>query len=307
MAQDAILEAVERKRRKTTLGLFLHSPTKAIQSKPYIVYIISIGLSAIFSVIALMIFHADLSQVLVFALVLALIPPGLYDFQRRSIIRRNEAEFPALLRDISLSVRAGMTLKGALSVTAQGEYGTLSPAVKHLDSMMSWGVSFEEALLFLAQKYPTPLIKRTISTIIEASKTGGEIGPIMESVANDAEEIKSLERRRKADTQPYLAVCYMSYFVFLAVIIILSHYFIGMMADIVQETGVESVGGGGMQFRVSEQDIKTYSTLFFHASIIQGIFSGVVTGKIAEGTILAGLKHSLIFVILGLIAYQFLA
>lgn len=306
MVQDAVLKALERRRQKSTLGLFFESPMKALEQKPSLLYFIAAGLSLTFAAVAFLIFHVELSQVIIFAVVLALIPPGLYDFQKRGKVKRAESEFPALLRDISLSVKAGMTLKGALSVTAQGEYGALSPAIKHLDSLMSWGVSFDEALLHLAKKYPTPLIKRTIATIIEASKTGGEIGPILESVASDAEDIKALERKRKADTQPYLAVCYMAYFVFLGVILILSQYFIGMMAEMVKETGREAIPGSvGIQFRVSAADIAQYKTLFFHASMVQGIFSGIVTGKIAEGTILAGLKHSLIFVIIGLIAYQF--
>lgn len=305
MARDEILEAVERRRRKSVLKLFIENPTKVIDEKPYVVYIISAGISLIF-VAVMLYFKAEISQVIIFTVVLSILPPGLYDFRKKARIKRVEAEFPALLRDISLSVKAGMTIKGALTVCAQGQYGVLTPAIKHLDSLMEWGISFDESLLYLARKYPTPLIRRAVATIIEASKTGGEIGPILASVAADAEETKALVRKRSSDTQPYLAVCYMSYLVFLAVILILSHYFIGMMAELVQESGREQFAGG-IQFRVSKEDIELYRRLFFHAAVIQGGFSGIVTGKMAEGTILAGLKHSLIFIIVALIAYRFIA
>lgn len=304
MAQDAIFKAIQRQRQKSTLRRFIENPMKAFEEKPYLVYVIAGILSTIFAA-TLLYLHVEISDVIIFALILAFIPPGLYDFHKRGKIRKMEAEFPALIRDISLSVESGMTLQAALSLTAQGEYGALNPVIKHLANLVSWGVSFEEALLYLARKYPTPLIKRTVATIIEASKSGGETGPILKTVAIDCEETKGLEKRRSAETQPYLMVGYMAFFVFMAVIIMVSRSFIGMMAQIVAETTVGEVGG--IRFRVSPEDIAMYKTLFFHALIVQGIFAGLVTGKIGEGTILAGIKHSLIFIVISIIAYRLIA
>ncbi len=303
MAQDAILEAIQRQRQKSTLRQFIENPMKAIEEKPYLVYVISGVFSTIFAV-TLLYLHVEISDVIIFTLILAFIPAGLYEFHKQGTRRKIEAEFPKLMRDISLAVQSGMTIRAAFSVTAQGEYGALTPAIKHLDNLMTWGVSFEEAMLYLARKYPTPLIKRTVSTIIEASKSGGEIGPILQNVTIDAEQTKGLEKRRRAETQPYLLVGYMSFFVFMAVILIISHYFIGMMAQMSAETKVTEMSG--MQFRISSEDIAMYKTLFFHALIVQGIFTGLFTGKIAEGTVLAGMKHSLIFVVIAVLVYRLL-
>ena len=303
MAQDAILEAIQRQRQKTTLRQFIENPMKAIEEKPYLVYVISGVFSTIFAA-TLLYLHVEISDVIIFTLILTFISPGLYDFHKRGTIRKIEAEFPKLLRDISLAVESGMTLQAAFNITARGEYGALTPVIKHLDNLITWGVSFEEAMLYLARKYPTPLIKRTVATIIESSKSGGEIGLILQNVTIDAEQTKGLEKRRRAETQPYLMVGYMSFFVFMAVILIISKYFIGMMAQMVGETKVTEMSG--MQFRVSPEDIAMYRTLFFHALMIQGICVGLFTGKIAEGTVLAGMKHSLIFVITSIIAYRFL-
>ena len=43
--------------------------------------------------------------------------------------------------------------------------------------------------------------------------------------------------------------------------------------------------------------------LFRNMTIIQGMFAGVVIGKMAEGTMLAGVKHSLIMVTIGIAAF----
>jgi flagellar protein FlaJ len=43
---------------------------------------------------------------------------------------------------------------------------------------------------------------------------------------------------------------------------------------------------------------------FFHMTIVQGFFGGLVAGKMGEGSISAGLKHSLIMMILGYVALK---
>jgi pilus assembly protein TadC len=81
-----------------------------------------------------------------------------------------------MVRDISLSVKSGMTLKSAVSMAAGGQYGALTRAIKQMDNAISWGVSFDDALLQFAKKYPTVLIRRTVFTLIEASRMGGQLG-----------------------------------------------------------------------------------------------------------------------------------
>jgi len=193
-----------------------------------------------------------------------------------------------------------------MSIAAGGQYGVLTPAIKQIDNMMSWGVSFEDALLHFAKKYPTPLIRRTIFTLIEASRMGGQLGEILEGVATDAEETKALERKRSSETKPYLMVCYISYFVFLAVVLIMSYIFLPMMKEAAEVATGEALPGGLGQFAVSDEDLALYNMLFFHALVVQGFFAGIVTGKIGEGKAVAGLKHSVFFIVVAVIAYTLL-
>jgi flagellar protein FlaJ len=172
--------------------------------------------------------------------------------------------------------------------------------------MISWGVSFDDALLHFARKYPTLLIRRTVFTLLEASRMGGQLGEILEGIATDVEETKALEKRRNSETRPYLMVCYISYFVFLAVIMIMSYVFLPMMKQASEATSGASLRSGMGQFAVSDTDLAKYNMLFFHALVIQGFFAGIVTGKMAEGKVVAGLKHAVFFIIVAVIAYTLL-
>jgi flagellar protein FlaJ len=44
--------------------------------------------------------------------------------------------------------------------------------------------------------------------------------------------------------------------------------------------------------------------VFLHLTLIQGFFGGLVAGKMGEGSITAGLKHSLIMMLMGYVALR---
>jgi flagellar protein FlaJ len=305
MNRDMVLEAIEHRRMKSTLQRFLESPLQTIRERPYLLYVIS-GVIAIACAVIAFYLGMNPMNIVILAFLMIIIPPGFFNFYNTRRISKLEAEFPAMIRDISLSVKSGMTLKGAMSMAAGGQYGALTRAIKQMDNAISWGVSFDDALLHFARKYPTPLIRRTVFTLIEASRMGGQLGEILEGVATDVEETKSLEKRRNSETKPYLMVCYVSYFVFLAVIMIMSYVFLPMMKQASEATSGAALPSGMGKFAVSDADMAKYNLLFFHALVIQGFFAGIVTGKMSEGKVVAGLKHSVVFIIVAVIAYTLL-
>ncbi|MFA5315916.1 MAG: type II secretion system F family protein [Dehalococcoidales bacterium] len=305
MNRDLVLEAIEHRRSKSTLQRFIESPLRTIRGKPYLLYLISGGIAMTCAAVAFYL-RVNPMNIVILAFLLIIMPPGFFNLYETRRISRIEAEFPAMVRDISLSVKSGMTLKGAVSVAAGGQYGALTKAIKQMDNAISWGVSFEDALLHFAKKYPTSLIRRTVFTLIEASRMGGQLSEILEGVATDVEETKTLQKRRSSETKPYLMVCYISYFVFLAVIMIMSYVFLPMMKEASVATSGVSLPVGVGQFAVSDADLAKYNMLFFHALVIQGFFAGIVTGKMGEGKVIAGLKHSVFFIVVAVLAYTLL-
>jgi flagellar protein FlaJ len=305
MNRDMVLEAIEHRRSKSTLQRFIESPLQTIRERQYLLYLISGGIAMACAAVA---FYLGMNSmnIVILAFLLIIMPPGFFNLYEARRISRLEAEFPAMVRDMSLSVKSGMTLKEAMSVAAVGQYGALTKAIKQMNNAISWGVSFDDALLHFAKKYPTLLIRRTVFTLIEASRMGGQLGEILEGVATDVEETKALEKRRNSETKPYLMVCYVSYFVFLGVIMIISYVFLPMMQKSADIATGRALPGGLGQFAVSDANLATYNMLFFHALVIQGFFAGIVTGKMAEGKVVAGLKHSVFFIIVAVIAYALL-
>jgi flagellar protein FlaJ len=129
--------------------------------------------------------------------------------------------------------------------------------------------------------------------IIEGYRTGGEVGEVLKIAADDVMELKSLEKRRIADMSPYVMVCYVTFFVFLGVLLVLYHSFIPTMVE-AGEAVVESGAGGRGGVMIRGVDVGLLKMLFFHCGVIQGVCSGLVAGKLGEGNVIAGLKHAIL-------------
>jgi len=203
-----------------------------------------------------------------------------------------DAHLPDLFRSVVQAQEIGMTLPKALEEAAKRDYGPLTPELKKMTVQISWGASFEEALLAFGRRVGTVLTQRTVPMIIEASRSGGRVEKVFDPMGKFIQTTILLEKERKTQTKPYIAIIYVALFVFLFTIVMLFKTFF---------TNVEGVALFSMPTS-SPADLKR---IFLHLTLVQGFFSGLVAGKMGEGSISAGLKHSLIMMLLGFVALKF--
>ncbi len=232
-----------------------------------------------------------------------------YLYLKHSRLIAVEEQFPNFLRDLSESKKSGMTLPTAVQKSAKTDYGPLSTDVKRMGDQISWGVSFEAVLQRFAKNTGSRFIQRSVSIVIEAHRSGGDIAQVLRSVAEDAAMIKESEARRKATLSQYVMTVYAIYFIFIGILTSLDK----IMVPLASSPTLGMIGGGiggmvgsGMEAAAPETggfDFDNYKILFFHMAMLQGIFNGLLAGQIGEGTVVAGLKHSLIFVVLGFLAF----
>jgi flagellar protein FlaJ len=112
-------------------------------------------------------------------------------------------------------------------------------------------------------------------------------------------ELRTLEKRRVSDMGQYVIICYVTFFVFLGVLIVLYQSFIPMMVA----AGEKLAGTGMGSSFIAHIDATRMKMLFFHCGIIQGICSGLVAGKLGEGHVIAGLKHATVLALATFIVF----
>jgi len=293
--KDEILDALAKRKRMNNLIQLFRDPMEFIRANPIKLSYLSGAIGGCLTLISY-IYRLEFIapyDTYILAGIVTFVPPAYYIYSEHKRIKMAEDAFPELLRDLAQAKRAGLSLIDAVTLTTEGDYGVLTEGMKRIATQLTWGVPFEDTLQMFAKRYPTRLIKRSIEMIIEGYKTGGEVGEVLKIAADDVMELKSLEKRRTADMSPYVMVCYVTFFVFLGVLLVLYHSFIPRMVEAgeaVAEAG--TIGRGGVM--IKGVDVETLKMLFFHCGVIQGICSGLVAGKLGEGKVISGLKHALV-------------
>jgi flagellar protein FlaJ len=146
---------------------------------------------------------------------------GFYEFFRLHKIHKIDDRFPDFVRDLAETRRAGMTFTKSIMNSSKGNYGILTPEIKRIAREISWGSSVDNALNNFAKRVNTKLIIRTVSLIIEASRSGGNVADVLDAASKDTREMKLIESERKAGMMAYIAVIYVGFGVFLLIVLVL--------------------------------------------------------------------------------------
>lgn len=265
-----------------------------------------------------------LGPIIIFSIVVAFAPLWIKFFltlQRQSEI---ESRFPEFVRNLSGSIKSGMPAPKAIIHVSRIDYGALSPHVRKLANQIEWSIPVHKALLNFANDTKNMVIKRAISSVIEAEMSGGNIEDVLESVTESVVEIKKLKQKRRAAIHAQIVQSYVIFGVFLIVMIIIQNLLVPYIQSLETAAGPEGTSGvaaigfkGGSAGLTMKVDIDTSSPnaffktlgkwfsslhgVFFMVAAIQALFAGLVVGKLSEGSINYGIKHSLIMVLFSIV------
>jgi flagellar protein FlaJ len=242
-----------------------------------------------------------IDDVVVISLLVAIVPLAILDLKEALRVSSIEASLPNFFRDVAGMNDSGMTLPHAIHIVSEGEYGALTPHIRRLDTEMSWGVPFVEAIRRFGEGVNTPLARRSADLIAHAGFAGSDVSEVLRAAAHDAYEFFNLKSERRDSMMVYTTIIVISFLVFLFVIGVLSSTFLSTMAD----AGEAVATSGSSQTFMGTVDLFLYNRLFSHSALIQGFFSGLTAGIMGEGRVLAGLKYSAAMVLIAWIAFRF--
>lgn len=266
---------------------------KRLQIGSIIAAAIFIVVSAVFYLLSPM-----LDYMIVIALAIAVVPPGIAQVIHNRWKHKIEKATPEFLRDLATASKTGIPLQIALEHASKRMYGPLTIELKLLVAHMSWGMNFNDALLEFSKRLDLTLVKKATVLIIEAGRHGGDLCDIFESTAKYVENVNAWSEKRRMQTFPYVAIFYFSVFMFLFIIIIISNM---MFAPLAQSSAADF----SFIKPILTQDQSR--RLFLHASLLESLFGGLIAGKINEDSFTDGLKHvGVLSIITGISFYLFL-
>lgn len=242
-----------------------------------------------------------------FGIFILIYPASVFWEKQMKALNEVEEKFPDFLRDLAEYWKGGLSMTVAVQTLANSEYGALNHDVKKMANQISWGIAFEIVINQFADRVGTPLVKRAISLINEANRAGGKISDILVTAANDSREIKFLEAERVRAISSYIAVIWVSYMVFLLVIIMMGKIFIPAIAGSNAGDSGEEEGGasiGNMQIR--SIDALFFITVFYYGVTMQALGNGTMAGLMATGRITTGFKIAGQMIVVGILGFNFI-
>ncbi len=207
------------------------------------------------------------------------------------VANEKEEMFIEFARNLVESVKAGTPISKSIINVKDKPYGVLSGNINKLANQIYLGVPLGLALEVFSKDVRNKTVARTITLIGQAEKSGGDIGTILESVAQAVSTADRLKKERKAIISTLVIQGYIIFFVFMIIILVMQFKIIPLITNIevggqVGGLGLPGIGGGE-----GVQDIEV-SNAFFYLLLIQGVFTGLTIGKLAERSLKAGIKHS---------------
>ena len=227
---------------------------------------------------------------------IAVIPSLLLFYARFRKRQQIEEQFLIFIADITEAINSGMTLPLALQHVSDKDYLALSPYVNAMASQVDWGIPFQKALAIFSKQMDSVPLKRAVQTIIQTYKAGGKITDTLRAIGESLLTLEKIRKERVASVHSQIITSYIIYFVFILILVVLQVFLVPSLSP----TTIPGLGGTSI---VPVQSV--FAASFVNFIIVQGFFAGLVTGKMAEGSLIAGLKHSVLLITIGYTIFSF--
>jgi flagellar protein FlaJ len=218
----------------------------------------------------------------------ALVPVMVAFEIRRRYINKVEEQIPDFLRELADLKDIGMTLQGAIHLISNSKLGLLSSELRVVSDEVRWGSPVASALVRMEERIGVLMIKRAISLIVRASEVTDYIRDILMIAIGDMEHYLKMKRDRFTTSFAYIMIIYLSFGIFLYTAYVLNVSFISSFEKL--NTTVDISGNILDMFRIA---------------IILGLFSGIMAGQLSAANIMAGFKHSVLFLIATVVMFVY--
>ena len=220
--------------------------------------------------------------------------------------KEKEEMFLEFSRGLAESVKSGTPISKSILNIKNKDFGSLTPHITKLANQIALGIPVKDALEIFAKDVDNKAILRAITLIGEADKAGGEIESILESVAVSVSQTDKLKKERKNAIYNLVVQGYLIFLIFIVILLVMEFKIFPMTQGIggiggggEDLSGISGISGMGFGFGTGEGiSPEEISRTFIALLLVQGFFAGLTIGKLSEGSIKAGVKHSFILMVL---------
>ncbi|GBC73049.1 hypothetical protein HRbin04_00445 [archaeon HR04] len=208
---------------------------------------------------------------------------------------------PHLLLHLLESTKNGLNIIVALQSIPDIKSDYLRDAVNRLLMNIVSGSGIDAAFDRFESDLVTPLAKSISHVIRILIINGGNIPLILERTYNHVYTMYVLEEERKAKLESYKHIVYISYIIYIAIAVMLSTNLFNSVSDMANT--YTDVNISDSLFRLNVTNIDEIRDIMLHMGIIEAIIGGLGIGKICYGSMLDGLRHSVVMLVICLLGF----
>ncbi len=285
----------------------LHDPFKPFKEKPVYTLIITMPIALIYLTIMLVsglksvniVDHMD--DPIVYSFYIVAIPLLIFHEYKKGWEEKIQSQFPDFLKKLASTNETGMTLRDSIKLMTRTDMG-MGKEIKKIYNDIDWALTINEALRRFANRVRTHVVARSITLVTKANESSGDIGEVLSVAARDAAAEQELKNERRVSMFIYIIIIYISFLVFIGIIYVISSTFLEEMVKAGEKTTAS--GSRAVAMSLTRSGLADYNRIFFHGALIEGAFSGLIAGVMGEGSVLSGLKHSVIMVTIGYLLFS---
>jgi flagellar protein FlaJ len=207
--------------------------------------------------------------------------------------KRAEKALPDALYLVASNIRAGMTPFQAMKLSARKEFGPLSEEIDYATARAFGTESFSDALLSMKDRIRSTVLDRAMQLFISSMKAGGHLAQLLEEMAKDISETRTLKNELVTNTKMYTLLIMFTIIVCAPLLQAISIHFVEAITDMQDKA---SVGGAefGMSFLAGEVLMTPKFLVFVSIAmlVVISILASMLTGVIVEGKEKYGLRYA---------------
>lgn len=211
--------------------------------------------------------------------------------------KEKEDMFLEFSRNLVEAVKSGTPISKSIINVRDKDYGSLTKHIQKLANQIAVGIPVKQAFRVFSDDINNKVVTRSVALISEAEQAGGQIDTILESVAKSVSEIEDIKKEQTAAVYNVVVQGYIIFFIFIIIMLVTELKIIPMTVGLVSGQNA-GIGLSGTTMQITAMNPEQLSQPFLIMLIVQGLFAGLVIGKLSEGNTKSGIKHSFILMVL---------
>ena len=189
------------------------------------------------------------------------------------------------LRDLTEARKTGMSPEKCMRILSDRSYSGFTKHLKIMARQLGWGTSLRKVYRDFQKRVYGWLARAGMFILVDSIDVGGGAPETLDVLTTFMENFEEMEKQKRAALRPLLLIPYLTAIILVVVVVILISFMRGLLTL--------------ARIYIS---IPEFVHLFLPPVVLVAMISGLVAGKVSDGTVAAGFKHAVIMCVISLIA-----